>query len=707
MALAAADPPSQPPPAGATTVSGVVVNGTRAEVETSIDRKSYSVANDLTAHNGSVAEVLRNIPSVQVDAQGNPSLQGEGNVTVLIDGRPSAQFSGQTLGEALQAMPADRIDRVEVMTNPSAEFRAGGTGGIINLITRKAKGAGWTGSARISAETHDRASTTVNLGYNSDKLSVTGDVTYKHAPKSAFDTLDLSQIGPATGLAINSQDLSRKHWTYDHWGAHAGADYDLDSRTRVSGSAGYYTSRYRSLYVDQFVQDNVSGDPTSALDRTGRERYSHNGGDASLTWRRTYGEGHDLTISADFSETELRDNRTDLLAPTLPPGQAATSQQVIWTDQARRARFTMDYDRLLFGGKLQLGYGFEFAPNRIDQAAGSGGASGPITLDPAQHDVFLDEETDNEAYVSYERRFGKVTLLAGLRAENAHFDLDQQTQGVQAAHAYGRLFPNLHLAYDLGDGRQLTANYTWRTNRPSERQLDPFVTSQTPLNLQSGNANLRPDDQSRYELGFEDRRGDSATVVTLYYHHRDHAFNRLYSNLPNGVLLEETVNAGKGQTAGAELAINRKLTPTLSYNLSLDGYWIQLTSSPDIGFFPARSAVTGFGHAGLTWRLSPKDLLQLDLVTTAKGLNPQGYSSPTYSGNIGYRHVINDNVSWIVAVKDPFRTLRYQSVEDIHGVEERRVTVDSTRSVSLTLVWNFAGKPKDQGFDFGSGDSRR
>lgn len=685
----------------------MVVNGTRAEVETSIDRKSYSVANDLTAHNGSVAEVLRNIPSVQVDAQGNPSLQGEGNVTVLIDGRPSAQFSGQTLGEALQAMPADRIDRVEVMTNPSAEFRAGGTGGIINLITRKAKGAGWTGSARISAETHDRASTTVNLGYNSDKLSVTGDVTYKHAPKSAFDTLDLSQIGPATGLAINSQDLSRKHWTYDHWGAHAGADYDLDSRTRVSGSAGYYTSRYRSLYVDQFVQDNVSGDPTSALDRTGRERYSHNGGDASLTWRRTYGEGHDLTISADFSETELRDNRTDLLAPTLPPGQAATSQQVIWTDQARRARFTMDYDRLLFGGKLQLGYGFEFAPNRIDQAAGSGGASGPITLDPAQHDVFLDEETDNEAYVSYERRFGKVTLLAGLRAENAHFDLDQQTQGVQAAHAYGRLFPNLHLAYDLGDGRQLTANYTWRTNRPSERQLDPFVTSQTPLNLQSGNANLRPDDQSRYELGFEDRRGDSATVVTLYYHHRDHAFNRLYSNLPNGVLLEETVNAGKGQTAGAELAINRKLTPTLSYNLSLDGYWIQLTSSPDIGFFPARSAVTGFGHAGLTWRLSPKDLLQLDLVTTAKGLNPQGYSSPTYSGNIGYRHVINDNVSWIVAVKDPFRTLRYQSVEDIHGVEERRVTVDSTRSVSLTLVWNFAGKPKEQGFDFGSGDSRR
>lgn len=684
----------------------MVVNGTRAEVETSIDRKSYSVANDLTAHIGSAADVLRNIPSVQVDAQGIPSLQGEGNVTVLIDGRPSAQFSGQTLGEALQAMPADRIDRVEVMTNPSAEFRAGGTGGIINLITPRAKGAGWTGSARISAETHDRASTTVNLGYNSDKLSITGDVAYKHAPKSTFDTLDLSQIDPATGLAINSRDLSRQHWIYDHWGAHAAADYDLDGRTRLSGSAGYYTSRYRTFYADRFVQDNVSGDPTSALDRTGREGYFHDGGDASLTWRRTYGEGHDLTFSADVSETALRDNRTDLLAPSLPPGQAASSQQVIWTDQAKQARLTVDYERPLFGGKLKLGYGFDYDPNRIDQAAGSGGPSGPITLDPAQHDVFLDKETDNEAYVSYERRLGKVTLLAGLRAENAHFDLDQQTDGVRATHDYGRLFPNLRLAYDLGDGRQLTANYSWRTNRPSERQLDPFVTSQSPLHRQSGNPNLRPDDQARYELGFEDRRGDSATGVTLYYHHRDHAFNRLYANLPNGVLLEETVNAGEGETAGAELAINRKLTPALSYNLSLDGYWIRLSSSPDIGVFPARSAVTGFGYAGLTWRLSAKDVLQLDLVATAKGLNPQGYSSPTYSGNIGYRHVINDNVSWIVAVKDPFRTLRYKSVEDIHGVEERRVTVDSSRSVSLTLMWNFAGKPKDQGFDFGSGGDR-
>ncbi|HEY0436990.1 MAG TPA: outer membrane beta-barrel protein, partial [Phenylobacterium sp.] len=521
----------------------MVVNGARAEVETSIDRKSYSLGNDLTARSGSVADVLRNIPSVQVDAQGEPSLQGEGDVTVLVDGRPSAQFRGQSLGQALQAMPADRIDRIEVMTNPPAEFQAAGTGGIINLITRRAKGAGWTGSARLSAETPDRASATVYLGYNSGKLSLTGDLTYRRARLSETDTVVRGRPSPGAGSPIDSRDVGGVRKTNGYWQAHAGADYDMDSRTRISGSAQFHTNRYRSLYVDRFVLDDASGAPISALDRTGPERWFHNAGDASLSWRRTYGEGHDLTFSAAASASEIHNDRLDVLAPAAPSGQAPFTQQFIWTILAKQARFTADYERPLHGGKLKLGYAFEDAPSRIDQMAGVGAAGRPVTLDPGQRDVFVDNETDNAAYGSYERRSGKVTLLAGLRAENARLDLDQQTQGVRGVHDYGRLFPNLHLAYDLGEGRQLSANHTWRTNRPSERQLDPFVTSQTPLYRQSGNPNLRPDDQSRYELGFEDQRGDSATALTLYYHHRAHAFSRLYSNLPNGVLLEETINA--------------------------------------------------------------------------------------------------------------------------------------------------------------------
>ena len=121
-------------------------------MQTAIDRKSYSLADDLRAQGGGgVADALRNVPSVEVDLQGNVSLRGDPNVTILIDGKPSSQFEGDNRALALQSMPASSIERVEVITNPSAEFRSEGTGGVINLITKKARGAGATGSLRATA----------------------------------------------------------------------------------------------------------------------------------------------------------------------------------------------------------------------------------------------------------------------------------------------------------------------------------------------------------------------------------------------------------------------------------------------------------------------------------------------------------------------------------------------------------------------------
>jgi hypothetical protein len=167
-------------------------------------------------------------------------------------------------------------------------------------------------------------------------------------------------------------------------------------------------------------------------------------------------------------------------------------------------------------------------------------------------------------------------------------------------------------------------------------------------------------------------------------------------------VLATWVNAGRSQTAGAEWAVSDRLNSRVRYGFSLDGYWIELTTNPGLGAIQTRAAITGFGHADLAWQITQKDFLQVDLIATAEGLDPQGYDEPTYSGNIGYRHSINNNVSWLLVAKDPFHTLRYRSVENIDGVENRRLETQSSQSISLALVWNFAGRPKDQGFDFES-----
>ena len=301
LAFGLADPPAQEsPPEGqkapSPTVSGLVVNGARGEVESSIDRRSYSVANDLAAQAGSVADALRNIPSVQIDASGAPSLRGDANVTVLIDGKPSSQFSGGDLSQALQAMAAYRIDRIEVMPNPPAEFRAQGSGGVINLITRKARGAGRTGSLRLTVMSHDRGAAAASLGYNSDRLSVTGDLTYQRMTTSNLGTIGHVQTDPITGNPATGLDLTSERWVGGVTTLHLGADYDLDDRTRLSGMARMQLAPRDTTYSDQFGQTDFTGALVATQQTAGREYEAFNNGEASLAWRRTFGEGHSLTV---------------------------------------------------------------------------------------------------------------------------------------------------------------------------------------------------------------------------------------------------------------------------------------------------------------------------------------------------------------------------------------------------------------------------
>jgi outer membrane receptor protein involved in Fe transport len=706
LALAAADSPvqaglSQPPSGGDATVQGLVVNGVRAQMETSIDRRSYAVANDLSAQTGSIADVLRNIPSVQVDAQGNPSLQGESNVTIMLDGRPSSQFSGQSLGAALQSMPADQIDRIEVMTNPPAEFQAQGKGGIINLITKKSKGVGRSGSVRIRTGDHDRAGLSANLGYNSEKLSLVADFAYQHIRRSEFG--DLTQIGvdTATHQMIDTDDLARDHWIQEDWQAHAGADYDLDSRTRLSASARFTSTRYNTLYADQFVEADMSGE-----DRTGHEHDRINVGEASMTWRRTYGEDHDLTLFVGYRGYDRPYRRLDVSTPSLSNDSTTATQLVAWTDLSPRTTLTADYQRPWAGGRLKFGYDWEDAPKITSQDTGNASNGGPIVSDPHAHGAFLDVESENEAYVSYERAVGKLTLLAGVRGEDVRLELEQRALGKITHNAYPRLYPNLHVAYDLGSGRQLTASLSRRTNVPYSEMLDPLPLSQSPLYLTAGNPDLRPEDAYAYELAYEKRQGDRTATMTLYYRETRDAFSTVLTQEPNQVTLQTTVNAGDIRRAGGEWAVSGKLTPKLSYNLSLDAYWTEL-SAANLGLLEARSATAGFGRASLNWQVTPKDLLQLNLFSTARRLLPQGYEAPSYSGNVGFRHTINNKASWLLALNDPFHTQRTLTTNLLEGVVNRDLRVPAARSISLTFVWNFAGKPKDAGFDFGGGGDGR
>ncbi|MGZ6037603.1 MAG: TonB-dependent receptor plug domain-containing protein, partial [Phenylobacterium sp.] len=201
LAVAQEAAPAKPAPAPGKTVGEVVVTGqAQAPVQVSIDRKSYDVSKDLQAQSGAIGDALRNVPSVQVDPQGNVSLRGDSNVTILIDGKPASQFEGDNRALALQSMPASSIERVEVVTNPSAEFRADGSAGIINLITRKARGTGVTGAVNLMAADGDRFAAGLSGGYNSKRLSMTGEVAIRQDTQNQKSVDDRLTPDPRGGF---------------------------------------------------------------------------------------------------------------------------------------------------------------------------------------------------------------------------------------------------------------------------------------------------------------------------------------------------------------------------------------------------------------------------------------------------------------------------------------------------------------------------
>ena len=224
----------------AITVAGASQNGFRS----SIGRRSYGVANDLATTTGAISDALKNVPSVEVDVQGNVSLRGDTNVTILVDGKPSAMFRGASAAQALQSMPADSIERVEVITNPSAQFSPEGSAGIINLVTKQVHRIGKSASVRASLGSSGRRNLGVSGAYSSDKLTLSGDAGVRHDPQHSTGVDDRQSLDPTSGQQIASHLTSLNSGPLDLWNIRGSLDYDLDAATRLSAELRHNTFNF-------------------------------------------------------------------------------------------------------------------------------------------------------------------------------------------------------------------------------------------------------------------------------------------------------------------------------------------------------------------------------------------------------------------------------------------------------------------------------
>jgi ferric enterobactin receptor len=701
----------------ADSLEEVVVQGRTTDVRTSIDSVSYSLANDLQAATGTLAEALRNVPSVEVDPDGNVSLRGDANVTILVDGRPSAVLSGQNRGTAILQLPADRYARIEVMTNPSAAYSPEGSGGVINLITKPVpagasatpQGVQTTGSVRLNAGGDGRWNGGLSGSWQKDKLTLTGDLNARHdAFDIQLDTLR-EQLDPLSGDVVSTTTTTSDGFSTSNDGAFGrlSAEYNLTPRTQLTaelrgarfegesgGLIGYETRDAGGVVTRAYDRDNDAQFEGVNYGVTGR--VLHRFDDAGHEW------SNELRIDGGSNDNQVRTTT----AFTTPAGASQFQGQRAETDFTIIG-LTSAYVRPMGEAKLRAGYELEIRRPEQSNFYRSGPSEAAAVVDPAFTNQFEAEQIVHALYATYERPFTeKLSAQFGLRLEQANIDIDQITTGVQTSQDYFRAYPTTHLSYQLSDTQTLRASYSRRIQRPQPFQLNPFVSYQDPLNLRSGNPDLEPQETDSFEAMWQMRSGPSFYQATLYYRDTDKAFTDVARDIGGGVLLTRPENVGARRDAGIELVASGALHPTLRYNASVNVFRQEIDAAGIPGATDRADNLVA-GRINLNWTPTPKDLLQISAFWQGEQLIAQGTRDSGGMVNLGYRHKISDTLSLNVTVRDVFDTFQNVTTYDTPLFRERSEQQIGLRAIFIGLTYSFGSGPRRQPeqFDFSTGQN--
>lgn len=705
-------PAPQTPPAEdqqPATVGDVVVTGRVQEVRTSIDSVSYNLANDLQARTGSLADALRNVPSVDVDPQGNVTLRGDGNVTILVDGRPSGMLQGEGRGQAILQLPADQYARIEVMTNPSAAYSPEGSGGVINLITKPTAprpGQTYTGSVRVNVGTDDKWNAGVSGSWQKDKLTLSGDLGVRH--DTIVQEIDTFRefLNPATGAVTGgvSQLRTIDPAVSEGVNGRVTAEYKLDDKTILTGELRGNAFDYHGDAIELFDSYDASGARVGAYRRDGSGLYENRGlGVTARLLRRLNDQGHEWSNELRIDRGSNDNISRALVTPTLPAGPASfegTTGEVDFTILG----LTSAYVRPLSdGGRLRLGYELDSRRPEVANQLLRGPSEGAATVVPGLTNRFEAEQTVHAGYITYEKPFTpKLSAQFGLRLEQAYVDFNQTTTGATASQDYFKAYPTTHLQYQLTETQLLRASYSRRIQRPQPFQLNPFVTYQDPLNLRSGNPDLAPQETDSFEALWQVRKGQSFYQATLYYRDTTGAFSDVQRDIGGGVLLTRPENLGARRDLGLELVANGRLHPTLRYNAAVNVYRQEIDAAGLPGAADREGEIVS-GRLALNWQPTTADFVQLSGFWQGDQLLAQGTRASGGMVNLGYRRTLTPKWALQFTARDIFNTFENSVSYDTANFRDRTDVRIGLRAAFIGLTYTFGAtprQPRDPQFDF-------
>ncbi|RYZ21731.1 MAG: TonB-dependent receptor [Chitinophagaceae bacterium] len=692
-------------------LSNVTVTAQRPQLTMGIDRKVFNVDRNITSAGGTAVDVMRNVPSVAVDVEGNVTLRNNAP-TIFVDGRPTVL--------TLDQIPADAIESIEIITNPSAKFDAsGGTAGILNIVLKKQRRAGYAGNIRASVDSRLRGTLGADVNVRQGKINVFASANVMQRKSIASGITDRRSSNSYENSALYQNDSSEFDGTFGF--GRAGIDYFLNNRNTITLSGNFGKRAMDNGTETRIItnkHNNITGADTALYQPriTDGRNTGHNGG-AQLSFKHNFPKaGHELTADVNYNKGT---NTNESLI--------STQNYRTFPDVAREPDYVQS--QRIAGNNQFVVIQSDYANPLSDKAKFEGGARVQIRDIVSDISYVTPLRTTNTYYTNQERVYAAYGTYSG-KAKNFGYQLGLRGESSTNEGVLNRkesfrtefpisLFPSVFLSQKLNDYNDLQLNYSRRINRPNFFQLFPFTDYTDSLNITRGNPALVPEFTNSVELSFSHQsKNRDNFIASVYFKNTNNLITQVQQNefdtfKQRPIFINSFINANRSWVSGLELVSRNKITTfwDLTSNLNLFTSQVKVT-----GITPQDPFVSYFVKINNQFRLPKNFSIQLSGDYTSKivsgpggsnsgggrggfggfgggggGATAQGYIRPNYGVDMAVRYEFlkERKASLGLNMNDVFRTRKYDAYTATTGFEQNIVRRRDPQVLRLTFSYRF------------------
>jgi outer membrane receptor protein involved in Fe transport len=692
-------------------LSEVVVSSSRPALEMGIDRKVFDVSKSLLATGGTAVDIMKNIPSVSVDIEGNVELRNS-TPQIFVDGRPTIL--------TLDQIPADHIDKIELITNPSAKFDAASTGGIINVVLKKNKRIGLNGVFTLSGGTPELFSTNLNLNLRQGKFNFFASAGHNQSGGIARgQTLRQNKKGGLVTDYFNQYSENERERKFNS--IRFGTDIFISNRNTVTISQDFARGRFANLenQDQEYLNNNRVLTYSGIRNSVSSARFNRRS--TRLNYKHSFPrEGQELTADASYNygtRSSISDINTLYFNPD---GSEYRIPSTVWNDGSSNEKqftFQADYTNPINEStKIETGirsFNTKFTSYYNAFADNNGQA---IKL-PLSNNYAYDEKV-NAAYFTFSKKFKSFSYQVGLRAEHSRFDGELVDSAYKFGYEYPNsfknawdgLFPSLFLTKKVSEADEIQFNYSRRIRRPQFWQLNPFVDINDPANLRQGNPQLRPEFINSFEFNYNRTYKQGSFLAVLYFRSNPDDITE-YSDTITAAQYQQFANAAIDPNAILNTFINASTTNRYGAEFTLQhkaGKNFEITPTVNLQYRTVNAKINNLdlGNEGFNWEaklitnykieLQRKSLFnnigfQMILDYESPQVIPQGRRIAEFDVDVALRKdfLKNKKASLTFAVSDLFNSRRWGTIYDTDQFYQDSYRRWNVRNFRLTFSYKF------------------